>query len=954
MDLHEDEPSWHEGQVEDLTPGLKRIARWLLVNDASVDDVVQEVWLKSLEVRSDQYENLGAWLRGVTRNLALRERARTSDRPEREQRAARPEAVPPADLDIEREGVRAMLLEAIAELPASQAEAIRLRYFDELSVAGVAARIERPYGTVKTWLQRGLNQLRTRLEGRLNGRRALGLALVGAFDWEREDIPAKAGLAAGTAAVGGLAFSLWWAALPALALLGATWWWMHDGDADMESARAQPPPNLSQTTPTGTTVEELSDAETPRVAVETGGEAAPEQAAPAEDSGQPPPAVEPGAHAAITLIGVDDAGVPVGHVWCDIWNGVAPKSTTLGQPRGGPGNGGTLTIQVQEEYLYRATSAFAPTGAMAETVRLEPFAVGYAREDMLFVSCAPGSARELVVVFDAPALDLTCRVRAPDGSPIPGAHVRVGENLVLGEIEPGILRLTMGFLGVTDATGAVSFAQERAGRTDIEVNAAGYLPRAWVFDTSGETSFVAELQLDPGVEVVGVVRDEDGSPMEAVMVWAEYREYDASQRVRSGPDGSYRLPNVPLGSQHLWAQNVGNPFGANLVATRVVDGRPGQRLVWDPVLEPATPIRVQVLDEAGDPLVGAQLNFRLQDAQNRRWGPQRITDEAGEVFIWRDPGAPVMVNLLEGNPFATGEVVPFKTLRDLRPREEPYRIQISAEERPRSAIRGRFLDASGRPWSDAKVSVAPMAINLAFDIAYDSTTGDFGVEHLPKGKYVVRLERERGGLHALPVTLAFEEQRDLGTIQTEPTSRLTVTSSWPRELDGQPVVESWVMVTDEFGEKQFVASLEVIGTASGSYEVLPGHFWIRVQRGAENLQMRKVRIGAGEEVEVELGPQTPFLVPVRIALAEGAAPPTGLERSLLRLGDGEGVLLPEPELQGTVELPPAAVQSLGETLRLESGLWQVRYRSTEGLQGEVQILLGDDHVVQVTRVTLGE
>ena len=952
MDLHEDEPSWHEGQVEHLTPGLKRIARWLLVDDASADDVVQEVWLKSLEVRSDQYENLGAWLRGVTRNVALRERARTRGRTEREQRVARSEAVPPADLDFEREGVRAMLLETIAELPASQAVAIRLRYFDELSVAEVAARTERPENTVKTWVRRGLSQLRTRLEGRLNGRRALGLALVGAFDWEREDIPAKAGLAAGTTALGGLALSWWWLAPAAVALLGATWWWMRDGDADMESARAQPPSSVPGETPTGTEVEKPSEGQALRMAVETGDDPAPEQAAPAEDPEEPPPVVEPGAFAAITLIGVDDAGLPVGHVWVNVWNGVTPISTPLGHRPGGADNGGILTIQVQEELLFRGERALP--GAPAETLYLIPYAEGFAREDTFFLTCAPGSSRELRVVFDAPALDLTCRVRAPDGSPLPGASVKVGEDRFHGESEPGITRMTEAVLRLTDASGAASFPYERAGRTMIQVDAAGYRPRTWVLDTTGVTSFEAELQLDAGVEVVGVVRDGAGVPVEAVTVWAENVEYDATQRVRSLPDGSYRLPSVPIGSQRLWAQNVGDPLGANLVSTHVVDGRPGQRLVWDPVLEPATPIRVQVLDESGGPMVGAFLYFRLQDDLNRSWIPQLLTDEAGEACIWRDPGGPVMVQVREGDPHATGEVVPFKTVRDLRPREEPYRIQISAGERPRSSIRGRFLDASGRPWSNAKVTVTPQAIGYQHDIAYDATSGDFGVEHLAQGEYVVRLERERGGLHAAHVTLAFEEHRDLGTIRTEPSGRLTVTSSWPRELDGLPVVESWVMVTEEFGKQQYIASYEEIGTASGSYEVLPGTFWFLIERGGESLQVRKVRVGAGEELEVELGPQAPFLVPVRFVLPQGAAPPTGLERSLLLLGSSMDDLLSEPEPRGVADLSQAAVQSLGETLRLESGLWLVRYRGTQGLQGEVRLLLGYDHEVQTTRVTLGE
>ena len=93
---------------------------------------------------------------------------------------------------------------------------------------------------------------------------------------------------------------------------------------------------------------------------------------------------------------------------------------------------------------------------------------------------------------------------------------------------------------------------------------------------------------------------------------------------------------------------------------------------------------------------------------------------------------------------------------------------------------------------------------------------------------------------------------------------------------------------------------------------------------------------------------------MRLVLPEGAALPTGFERSLVFLGDEQGELSPEPARRGTVQLPPDAVQSLAETLRLESGSWLVSYRSADGLQGEVRLLLDDERPVQVARVALAE
>ena len=52
---------------------------------------------------------------------------------------------------------------AVAKLPEPYREVVVLRYFAELSVADIAAATQRPEGTVKAQLHRGLERLRLRL-----------------------------------------------------------------------------------------------------------------------------------------------------------------------------------------------------------------------------------------------------------------------------------------------------------------------------------------------------------------------------------------------------------------------------------------------------------------------------------------------------------------------------------------------------------------------------------------------------------------------------------------------------------------------------------------------------------------------------------------------------------------------------------------------------------------------
>jgi RNA polymerase sigma-70 factor (ECF subfamily) len=73
----------------------------------------------------------------------------------------------PRASDLEREHDFEELRRGLDALDPRQADVIRLKHFDQLTLEQIAARLDMPVNTVKTHYYRGLSKLRERLEERL-------------------------------------------------------------------------------------------------------------------------------------------------------------------------------------------------------------------------------------------------------------------------------------------------------------------------------------------------------------------------------------------------------------------------------------------------------------------------------------------------------------------------------------------------------------------------------------------------------------------------------------------------------------------------------------------------------------------------------------------------------------------------------------------------------------------
>jgi len=150
---------------------VRALARQLVLDEPSADDVIQQTWLAALEHPPRSTGSLRAWLGQVAQNFALMTRRADRKRSRREEAAAAPEAVPSAADIYQREAVRRRVIVEVLALDRPYRDAILLRFFEDLPPREIAARLRIPVESAKSRLKRGLASLRERLDAAHDGGR---------------------------------------------------------------------------------------------------------------------------------------------------------------------------------------------------------------------------------------------------------------------------------------------------------------------------------------------------------------------------------------------------------------------------------------------------------------------------------------------------------------------------------------------------------------------------------------------------------------------------------------------------------------------------------------------------------------------------------------------------------------------------------------------------------------
>lgn len=141
-------------------------------DQSAAEDLVQELFLR-LWNRRREFDAargaLGAWLLSIARNMAIdhlrsaQTRFQSKLRPIEQTDTLRFSYKPdePANVIDSAKAVQ----EALAELPPNHRKVLELAYFEGYSQSEIAARLEEPLGTVKSWMRAALERLRVAVKG---------------------------------------------------------------------------------------------------------------------------------------------------------------------------------------------------------------------------------------------------------------------------------------------------------------------------------------------------------------------------------------------------------------------------------------------------------------------------------------------------------------------------------------------------------------------------------------------------------------------------------------------------------------------------------------------------------------------------------------------------------------------------------------------------------------------
>jgi RNA polymerase sigma-70 factor, ECF subfamily len=146
------------------------LASRMMHSPSAAQDVVQEAFLSLW--RTDSYRadkgSLRNFVLGIVRNRAIdvirKEQRRGSRERSDDAAIASLAAVDSTDDEVEQRDAERLLRGALASLSAPQREAVELAFFDGLTQAEIAQRLDTPIGTIKGRIRLGLTKLRADID----------------------------------------------------------------------------------------------------------------------------------------------------------------------------------------------------------------------------------------------------------------------------------------------------------------------------------------------------------------------------------------------------------------------------------------------------------------------------------------------------------------------------------------------------------------------------------------------------------------------------------------------------------------------------------------------------------------------------------------------------------------------------------------------------------------------
>lgn len=686
-------------------------------------DVSQEVLLRAVSGEARHGRVLRAWLAAVTRNLSvsvLRERDR---RESREQRAARPDEAAAVRNPMEILEAHESLTKAIHALPADAREIVLLRFFENLDFPAIAQRLGIREDAARVRLHRALGALRgalTRSDGDWRSWCALALP-AGASHL----VPASSRIAE---------LLLMKATKPVVLVL----------TAGLLLLALIFGPDWSRTSQAQLDPAELAAAGLPAPAMADGATAAGD------------PALE---RSAAVTAGAAGSWVLRGRV--EIPGGGDAGGLRV---RAFLHDGYDLECPVLEEtvLISEADGALSwPRDPPADAVYvlLEPEAKGVGYGDARLILKGTDPPQDLEVVVFRWTTPVSGVVRNEAGEPIAGARVRGGREEA-----------------TTDAEGRYQL-MGRAGSSEqyLYAEAEGYAQTRMIVSMADGVAGSADFTLQREFRIRGRVLDENGAPVEGVVVdtFGPHRN-----SVQTDAEGAFELCHLELreSAHQLYARKKG-------YVEAVADVKAANRTsaTQDLELRRGTRLEGRVLGADGSALDGASLFIGFSPNAYNRLDAVAHEDGAfsfpnvpsGRQTLWaRHPGYAPAHRVLAIDP------------------TQAHLTGIDLVLTEGHFVAGRVLDPAGNPlegvWISPRQGWDSLNVNLQTD-----AEGRFRIEGLP-GENMF-LSFYKNGLSRIEIPLDVLDQSDLElTMRSAGHLKGRVVD----ELTGQPIQDFRIRLFD--------------------------------------------------------------------------------------------------------------------------------------------------------------
>src|SRR5262245_40093613 len=144
---------------------LYSLALRIVGSASDAEEVLQDSWLqvwRSAKRYDPARGSVGAWLVTIARSRAL-DRVRSMGSRRRAEGAASTEPAADPAAGYARRMLRKDVASAITALAPQQRQVVEMAYFEGLSQTEIAAKLDAPLGTVKSWTRQALLKLRERV-----------------------------------------------------------------------------------------------------------------------------------------------------------------------------------------------------------------------------------------------------------------------------------------------------------------------------------------------------------------------------------------------------------------------------------------------------------------------------------------------------------------------------------------------------------------------------------------------------------------------------------------------------------------------------------------------------------------------------------------------------------------------------------------------------------------------